>query len=653
MSETVILNVDDNEAARYAKTRSLERGGYTVIEARTGAEAMERTKKDKPDLVLLDVRLPDISGYEVCRILKATQPQLLVLQVSASFVEPGDRAHGLDSGADAYLTQPLETTELLATIRALLRLRTAEQAARESGELYKAIVESASDYAIITTDLDGTIRTWSSGAEQVLGHGAAEMVGRSIDTLFTREDLAAGVPAADRERAAREERAVGERWQVRKDGDRLWATGIIVPLRDAAANTTGFIVILRDQTAEKAHQDWLEREVRQRTRALTEANEKLKREIEERERAEEALRQAQKMEALGQLTGGIAHDFNNMLTVVMGSAETLKRRLPPDAADQHRRADLVLQAGAQAAALTHRLLAFSRQQPRDPKPTSLNASVTGIMELIKSTVGESIALGMELADGLPPVLIDGNQLENAILNLVVNARDAMPNGGALTIRTGSADEGRSVLLSVVDTGAGMPPEVAAKAFEPFFTTKRLGQGTGLGLAQVQRCVEQAGGEVRIDSGIGKGTAVVMTFPSMLESVKVAEAAVTTRSGEFHGRGRLAMVVEDEPGVRDHVVESLRGLGFEVMAVVYAVEGLERLAAGRKVDLVISDVGLPGGVDGWQFAARARRLLPDVKIVLMTGYAQSSATTLGAATELLMKPFTVAALETRLHRLFGE
>jgi PAS domain S-box-containing protein len=653
MSETVILNVDDNEAARYAKTRSLERGGYTVIEARTGAEAMERTKKDKPDLVLLDVRLPDISGYEVCRILKATQPQLLVLQVSASFVEPGDRAHGLDSGADAYLTQPLETTELLATIRALLRLRTAEQAARESGELYKAIVESASDYAIITTDLDGTIRTWSSGAEQVLGHGAAEMVGRSIDTLFTREDLAAGVPAADRERAAREERAVGERWQVRKDGDRLWATGIIVPLRDAAANTTGFIVILRDQTAEKAHQDWLEREVRQRTRALTEANEKLKREIEERERAEEALRQAQKMEALGQLTGGIAHDFNNMLTVVMGSAETLKRRLPPDAADQHRRADLVLQAGAQAAALTHRLLAFSRQQPRDPKPTSLNASVTGIMELIKSTVGESIALGMELADGLPPVLIDGNQLENAILNLVVNARDAMPNGGALTIRTGSADEGRSVLLSVVDTGAGMPPEVAAKAFEPFFTTKRLGQGTGLGLAQVQRCVEQAGGEVRIDSGIGKGTAVVMTFPSMLESVKVAEAAVTTRSGEFHGRGRLAMVVEDEPGVRDHVVESLRGLGFEVMAVGDAVEGLERLAAGRKVDLVISDVGLPGGVDGWQFAARARRLLPDVKIVLMTGYAQSSATTLGAATELLMKPFTVAALETRLHRLFGE
>ena len=652
MSAAVILNVDDNEAGRYAKTRSLQRGGYRVIEARTGAEAMEWARKEQPDLVLLDVRLPDISGYEVCRLLKGTHPQILVLQVSASFVEPGDRAHGLDSGADAYLTQPLETTELLATVRALLRLRAAEQAARESGELYKVIVESASDYAIITTDFAGVIRTWSSGAEQILGYSAAEMVGRSMDALFTAEDLAGGAPAADRERAVRDGRAVDERWQVRKDGDLLWTSGVVVPLRDGGSGTTGFIVILRDRTAEKEHQDWLEREVRQRTRALTEANEKLKLEIEERERAEEALRQAQKMEALGQLTGGIAHDFNNMLTVVMGSAESLKRRLPVDAADQHRRADLVLQAGAQAAALTHRLLSFSRQQPRDPKPISINASVTGIMELIKSTVGESIELGIELAEGLPPVLIDGNQLENAILNLVVNARDAMPNGGTLVIRTGSADDGRSILLSVADSGAGMPPEVAAKAFEPFFTTKRLGQGTGLGLAQVLRCVEQAGGQAGIDSAIGRGTAVVMSFPSMLESVKVTEAAVAARAGEFHGNGRLAMVVEDEEAVRDYVAECLRGLGFEVVAVGDAVQALRRLEGGPKVDVVVSDVGLPGGIDGWQFAARVRRLLPDVKTVLMTGYAPGSATTLGVATELLMKPFTVTALETRLHRLFG-
>jgi PAS domain S-box-containing protein len=652
MSGPVILNVDDNEAGRYAKTRSLERGGYKVIEARTGAEAMEKAHHERPALVLLDVKLPDVSGFEVCRMLKAAHPQILVLQVSASFVEPGDRAHGLDSGADSYLTQPLETTELLATVRALLRLRAAEQAARESDELYKVIVESATDYAIITTDLDGRIRTWSSGAEQVLGHTTAEMVGRSIDMLFTPDDLAAGAPAVDRERAAREGRASGERWQVRKDGDRLWSTGIVMPLRDALSNTTGFIVILRDRTAEKAHQDWLEREVRQRTRALTDANDKLKREIEERERAEEALRQAQKMEALGQLTGGIAHDFNNMLMVVLGSAEALKKRLPADAADQQHRAELVLQAGAQAAALTHRLLAFSRQQPRDPKPTSINASVSGIVGLVRTTVGESIELSTELEDGLPPVLIDGNQLENAILNLVVNARDAMPNGGRLTIRTGSADCGRSVLLSVVDSGAGMPPEIAAKAFEPFFTTKRMGHGTGLGLAQVLRCVEQAGGQARIDTAEGKGTAVILSFPSMLESLKIAEAAAAARPGEFRGEGRTALVVEDEDGVRDYVAESLRGLGFAVTVAGDGSQALQLLVNGLKVDLVVSDIGMPGGIDGWQLAARTRRLLPDVKMVLMTGYAQSSAGTMGVATELLMKPFTLTALETRLHRLFG-
>jgi CheY-like chemotaxis protein len=358
------------------------------------------------------------------------------------------------------------------------------------------------------------------------------------------------------------------------------------------------------------------------------------------------------MEALGQFTGGIAHDFNNMLMVVLGSAEALKQRLPTEAADQHRRADLVLQAGGQAAALTHRLLAFSRQQPRDPKPTSINTLVSGILELVKSTVGEAIELKAELVDGLPPVLIDGNQLENAILNLVVNARDAMANGGTLTIRTAGADERRSVLLSVVDTGTGMPPEVAAKAFEPFFTTKRMGHGTGLGLAQVVRCVEQAGGQARIDTVEGKGTAVIMRFPSMLESPKIAESATAAGPAEFRGEGRTALVVEDEEGVRDYVAESLRGLGFTVATAGDGLQALQRMGEGLAIDLVVSDIGLPGGIDGWQLAARTRRLLPDVKIVLMTGYAQSSAGPLGVATELLMKPFTVTALETRLHRLFG-
>jgi PAS domain S-box-containing protein len=649
MSEQpLVLNVDDNEAARYAKTRILQRAGYRVVEARSGAEAIESVQRDRPELVLLDVRLPDVSGYEVCRMLKRDYPQLLIIQVSASFVEASDRAHGLDSGADSYLTQPVESAELLATVRALLRLRQAEAAARESNELYRAIVESATDYAILTTDLQGTITTASGGTRPVLGYETGEVVGRSIEGFFTRTDRVADVPAADRERAVKEGRAIGDRWQLRKDGSEFWSTGVLVPLRDGSNRVTGFISILRDRTAEKTHQDWLEREVSARTRALTDANARLMREIEERERAEEALRQAQKVEALGQISGGIAHDFNNMLTVVLGSTEQLKRSLPADAAAQRRRADLVLQAGAQAAALTHRLLSFSRQQPLDAKPTNLDVLVGGLYDLLRSTLGERIELSIVHAESIALVLVDANQVENAIVNLVVNARDAMPEGGKVTITTRSA-EGH-VALSVADTGVGMPPEVAARAFEPFFTTKRVGHGTGLGLAQVLRLAEQAGGSAAIDSAQGAGTTVTLAFPTMRDSVMPAEGGTASSVQAFSGNGWQALVVEDQAAVREYVSDTLRSLGFEVAAVADGTAALEALRDAA-FELMVSDITLPGTIDGWQLAADARSRQPGIRIVLMTGYAPSSTAALGRGTELMLKPFSQAALEVRLHRLF--
>jgi PAS domain S-box-containing protein len=649
MSEQpLVLNVDDNEAARYAKTRILQRAGYRVIDARSGAEAIESVQRDRPELVLLDVRLPDVSGYEVCRMLKRDHPQLLIIQVSASFVEASDRAHGLDSGADSYLTQPIEQAELLATVRALLRLRQAEAAARESNELYKAIVESATDYAILTTDLEGTITTASGGTRPVLGYETAEVVGQSIEGFFTRVDRAAGVPAADRERAVREGRAVGDRWQLRKDGSEFWSTGVLVPLRDGRNKVTGFISILRDRTAEKTHQDWLEREVSTRTRALTDTNAQLLREIEERERAEEALRQAQKVEALGQISGGIAHDFNNMLTVVLGSTEQLKRSLPADATTQRRRADLVLQAGAQAAALTHRLLSFSRQQPLDAKPTNLDILVGGLYDLLRSTLGERIELSIVHAEATALVLVDANQVENAIVNLVVNARDAMPEGGKVTITTRSS--GGHVALSVADTGVGMPPEVAARAFEPFFTTKRVGQGTGLGLAQVMRLAEQAGGSAVIDSQPGQGTTVTLAFPVIRDSVMPAESGAAASFQAFSGNGWHALVVEDQAAVRDYVTDTLRSLGFAVTAVADSDAALEALRDSA-FELMVSDITLPGAVDGWQLAGHARSRQPGIRIVLMTGYAPSSTAALGRGTELMLKPFSQSALEVRLHRLF--
>jgi PAS domain S-box-containing protein len=652
-----ILNVDDNDSGRYVKSRVLKQAGYDVVEARTGVEALERARRDQPDLVLLDVKLPDINGHEVCRLIKRQTPHMLVLQISASFVAPVDRATGLDSGADAYLSQPVEPSELSATIRALLRLRRAEQSARESNELYRVIVQAALDYAIVTADLEGRVLTWSNGAQQVLGWTATQMTGESLDRLYVPEDVENGVPVRDRTRAAEESGTMADRWHLRHDGTRLWATTTMAPLRAHASDITGYVFMLRDRTAEKTERDamdrtnvWLEREVAARTSALTAANRQLRHEIEERGRAEQALRQAQKMEAVGQLTGGIAHDFNNMLTVVLGSTEQLKKNLLPGDRAQHRRADLVMQAAEQAAALTHRLLAFSRLQPLDPKPTGLNALIGGLIDMVRRTIGETVQLRTDLEADLPAVLVDGNQLENAIVNLAVNARDAMLGGGTLTVSTRA--EPAHVLLAVSDTGIGMSPETARRALEPFFTTKRSGQGTGLGLSQVYGFVRQSGGSLEISSAEGQGTTVELRFPRLPEGTAIDRNTGRNETPEFDGAGLSVLLVEDQDGVREHIAETLRDMGFDVATVSDAPAARRHLQAHPHIDLMVSDIGLPGGTDGWTLAAQVRRLVPGVKIVLMTGYAQPNTDPLDANTELLMKPFTRHAMLARLSRLLS-
>ncbi len=656
----LILNVDDNESGRYVKSRVLRQGGYEVLEARTGIEALEVSRRERPDLVLLDVKLPDINGYEVCKLIKKQDIQLLVLQISASFVAPGDRAYGLDSGADAYLSQPVEPSELLATIRALLRLKKAEQAAERSGELYRAIVQSVVDHAILTLDLNGIVQSWSEGAHQVLGWTEVEMTGQSVERLHTREDIAAEIPRLDRHQAAEQGSATVDRWLLRKDGTPVWASGVMTPLRHAGGPANGFILVARDLTSVKAQQDererntaWLEREVALRTGALTEANRRLREEIAERQQAEDALRQMHKMEAIGQLTGGIAHDFNNMLTVVLGATENLKEGLSPDDKAQNRRADLIMQAAMQAAALTHRLLAFARRQPTDPKPANMNGLIGGLTDMLRRTLGESVDLEMDLQEGLPLVLIDANQFENALLNLVVNARDAMLGAGRVVVRT--LVRGDNVVVSVSDTGMGMSEETVRRAVEPFFTTKRSGSGTGLGLAQVTSFMQQAGGALDIVSAEGAGTTILLAFPRLPEGTAVSNDAPAGPLG-FDGGGRRALVVEDQQGVREHVAGILRDLRFDVVAVgdgPAARQTVDLAAArGEAFDLLMTDIGLPGGTDGWHVAEHARRRLPGLKVVFMTGYAQSNEQPLGPDSELLMKPFLRSALEIRLVRLLG-
>ncbi len=398
---------------------------------------------------------------------------------------------------------------------------------------------------------------------------------------------------------------------------------------------------------------------------LARANENLRTQIEQREFAETALRQVQKMEAMGQLTGGIAHDFNNLLQVIIGNIEVLQRRnLVPD--DAARRMILSMARSAErAATLTQRLLAFARRQPLDPKPIDVNKLVTGMSELLHRTLGESMRIETVLAGGIWRVAADANQLENAILNLAVNARDAMPSGGKLTIETANAflDEtyanahdvkpGQYVVVCVSDTGTGMGKDVLQKAFEPFFTTKDVGKGSGLGLSQVYGFIKQSDGHAKIYSEPGEGTTVKLYLPRLTTAADGPETVTEPKSSPAGSIDHLILVVEDDDDVRSHAVAMLRELGYSVLEAADGPRALRMLESQPGVHLLFTDVGLPGGLNGRQLADRARENHPDLLVLFTTGYARNAIVHQGRldpGVELITKPFTSAALATKVHRI---
>jgi signal transduction histidine kinase/CheY-like chemotaxis protein len=394
---------------------------------------------------------------------------------------------------------------------------------------------------------------------------------------------------------------------------------------------------------------------------------------EERERAavlaqtEEKLRQSQKMEAVGQLTGGLAHDFNNLLTGVTGSLELMQTRIAQGRIkDIDRYINAAQGAAKRAAALTHRLLSFSRRQTLDPKPTDINRLVHGMEELVRRTVGPAIAVEpMVAAGGLWTTLVDPGQLENALLNLCINARDAMPDGGKITIETANrwldqraASErdlspGQYVSMCVSDTGTGMSSEVIAKAFDPFFTTKPIGQGTGLGLSMIYGFAKQSGGHVRIYSEVGAGTMVCIYLPRHLGAAESAGEMPELADAPRAEQGETVLVVDDEPTVRMLVTEVLEDLGYTAIEAADGAGGLKLLQSDVRIDLLVTDVGLPGGLNGRQVADAARVSRPDLKVLFITGYAENAVLSHGhldPGMHVLTKPFAMEALANRIKEL---
>lgn len=488
------------------------------------------------------------------------------------------------------------------------------------GRQFKMLVDGVIDYAIYMLDPTGHIASWNSGGERIKGYQASEVMGRHFSLFYTEEDRAAGEPDRALSIAAREGRYEMEGWRVRKDGTRFWANAVLDAIWEQG-RLVGFAKITRDIT-ERRHAE----------QALIEAH--------------QTLLKSQKMEAIGQLTYGLAHDFNNLLTVIINSLDRLAC-VEGLTSQHHRQLAAAQRAAGRGSLLTRQLLAFSRGQTLRPKRCDVNTLIHASEELLRRVCDEHTDMSIELQPGLPQVQIDEVQFESVLLNLIINARDAMPDGGCIRITTredtsvlpaGEAHAVRTVRISISDEGVGMPPDVASKAFEPFFTTKEIGKGSGLGLSQAYGFVTQSGGKIEIDSTPGVGTTMVLQLPAY----DMVENSVSERKLKI-------LMVDDDENILEVVEETLRDMGFEVIIARRGSEALETLQQNDDIDVLFTDVAMPGNISGVELARRAREMHPRMMILLSSGYASNSLPDLPARCEFVSKPYRV----TDLSRKFAE
>jgi PAS domain S-box-containing protein len=473
-------------------------------------------------------------------------------------------------------------------------------------------------------DTEGRVTNWNAGAEQIKGYTAEEVVGQHFSRFYTEEDRARGAPQQALKIALEEGKFEREAWRVRKDGSLFWAQVLIDPIYNEAGEHVGFAKITRDATERKKAEEELEE-----TRA--------------------ALAQAQKLQALGELAGGVAHDFNNLMTVIVGAADFLRRRptLKDDKRQQY--VDAIYETGMRATKLTDQLLSFGRRQPLQREVVDTNSLIDAISDLLRRTLGSRITIELQFAEDVGRVEVDPTQLETAILNAAINARDAMPAGGKLIVSTSveRIEAGKFVRIDITDTGLGMPQRVLERAFDPFFTTKEVGQGTGLGLSQIHGFAAQAGGQAELASAEGVGTTVSIFLPRSNKQ--------PTRSHPDGGMAPLAagvrvLLVEDNPQVRAFADDLLVDLGCNVLCAACGDDALAALA-DNEVDVVLSDIVMPG-MSGIELASRIAELRPDLPVVLATGYSEQAADR-SQARPILMKPYSAGELSVALAKALND
>ncbi|MFN3398887.1 MAG: PAS domain S-box protein [Ferrovibrio sp.] len=520
----------------------------------------------------------------------------------------------------------------VGVIHDLTQTRRSQQRRRESEARFRLLVDAITDYAIFLMDAEGRVLTWNTGAQNLTGYMPEEIIGQSRDQFYATDARQVHQPAEALRIATEKGRYVNEEWRVRKDGSKFWASVMISALRASDGELHGFVNITRDMT--------------------------------ERRQADELrdqLRQAQKMEALGQLTGGIAHDFNNLLAVIVGNLELLSDQVKAD--DGSRLIEQALRNAERGAELTRRLLAFGRQQQLKPTRFDVNDLISGMLDMLRRTLGAGVTITPALELDVYMVEADPNQLENAILNIALNARDAMGGSGTLTIRTAVthlaeprmmptrvAPVGTYVMVGLRDTGSGMPPDIAARVFEPFFTTKEVGKGSGLGLSMVYGFTVQSGGFVEVDSVPGTGTEFRLFLPA-LEGDRLS-----ARRPEHDPNRRLVLCVDDNPDVRATMTALLGSLGFAVLPAATALDALQELRRGLPIDLLLTDIQMPGGMNGIELADQVQAQKPGLPVLFMSGSAGNEDirhTRYFGVSEILAKPVRKAELAEAIKRMLGE
>jgi signal transduction histidine kinase len=652
-----ILIVDDDERNAFAASQALEALGHELVIARSGEEALKYLLRDEFAVILLDLHMPGMDGYETAALIRARRrtSRIPIVFLTAIFRDEAHVFQAYSAGAVDVVFKPVDPFILRSKVQVLvdLHLKTVEVA--RQAEQRALLIEENARVRIEKASAERALRRAEERQEAILRTLPIVFHSRSTEHPFGAQFVSANVEELTGfpPEAFVADPAFGlSRIHPEDVDDVVAALGGVL---QTGAYACEFRWLCADGTYKAVwDQGVLAPEEEGRPREIFGAMV----DYTERRSLEQQLAQARKMEAVGQLTGGVAHDFNNLLTVVLGNVDLLTRH--EEDAKRLRQLNAVRHAAERGRSLTRQLLAFSRRQHLTPVNLDVNRLVQEFLPLMRQAVGESVTITAELCAGEAVAHVDPAQLETALLNLAVNARDAMPDGGALAIATavagpgrparGAPAEGEWVVIEVRDTGTGMAPDVAERVFEPFFTTKEVGKGSGLGLSQVYGFVRQSGGHIALETEPGVGTVFSLALRA---SEEPAADRAERRVSEPEGGVERILVVEDDPAVLAMTVETLSGLGYTVATATNARSGLKALKSDAPIDLLFSDVAMPGGANGLELARKALELRPGLKVLLTSGYLGEHTQLSDNEFPLIDKPFEAAALAARIRELLGD